>query len=573
METTTERLEIYYKAKEDSVYFIEHFIELEEVGGNILFKLYDPQKDFLRTIVNDHHVITLKSRQIGISTIVQAFIVWALIFNKNVVVGVVSRDGPESTDFCRKVMAMIRNLPDWIRPKFVKEAEQTFILDNGCKFHASQVNAKKPENLFRGKACTIVVVDEAAFIDYIDEAFSGFGPTLVKAQSAAEAKGVPYGTIVISTPNKTVGIGKWYYERWVEAETNPNSIYKAKKIHWKQVKEFREDPTWYPRQCAILHNDRAKIQQELEMKFLASINSFFPGEIIEKLNDVDTPPIAKLTFESHDLQIWKQPNKDSYYMICVDVASASGTDYSAIEIIDYVTFEQVAEYVGKLRVDDFCKVVESVCKIFPRNLTIVEENSYGNQVIEFLTRSSIDHNLYQHKIKNTAKNKRPTYKYGLSTNAQTRPLIFDSLYTYVSENTNLIKSRKLALELIGLEENTGGRINRVEASRGMNDDMAISLGFGAYVRMYDPPMSISSVTSEAVVDDMMGVLDMGFSEGSYSSDINDMKYREKMTQHDVSNKILKHIKENLHEVSKDSPMVDVTKILGFNINDSDDIVH
>ena len=236
-----DKLQEWYKCKNDPLYFIQKYVLLEIPGGDTNMNLYDPQKNLLKSLIDDHFIIVLKSRQTGISTLTRAYIVYSNTFFANVVTGMVSRDSAESSAFCRRLIGMVDKLPDWMRPEFVKKTEQTFVLDNGCEFYASQVSQSNPGKLFRGPAVTFAIVDEAAHIDKIDEAFTGFGPSLVKSQSVAKENGVPYGTIIISTPNKTTGIGKWYYDRWVQARES-DGLYKPHEIHWSQVSEFKNNP-------------------------------------------------------------------------------------------------------------------------------------------------------------------------------------------------------------------------------------------------------------------------------------------------------------------------------------------
>jgi len=568
--STEDRLLEFYKCRDNPMYFIENYIWLELPGENIKMKLYQPQKKFMRSLLDDHYCIALKSRQIGISTITQAWIVYTMVFYKNVVVGIISRDGDESTDFCRKVMNMIKELPEWMRPTFTKDSERTFILDNGSKFYASQVSLQNPSKTFRGKSITICIIDEAAFIDKIDDAFTGFAPSLFKNQKVAKQKGVPFGTVIISTPNKTTGIGRWFFNRWTEAtqEESPdkesNQIYVPHTIHWKDVAEFRDDPDWYKTQCAVLHNDPIKIGQELEMKFLASHNSFFPPEIVDRLNTVPDKPQSKITIEKNDLLMWEKPNPQKYYLISIDVASASGGDKSVIEVIDFVNLVQVAEYVGKMRVDEFCKAVEMVAKIYARNLIVPENNSYGNQVVEYLTQRTKQHfNVYQMRDRGRHTSKKK-FRYGLSTNATSRPLIIDSLYTYVKENPEMVRSSGLALELIGLEDNGHGK---VEAGRGMNDDRAMALGFACYVRMYDPPLSVSTAMANEVVEDIVDVVDMNLYDGASSpAQLSNMRYADDMNQNAANKALQSHIKKNFHQiVSNNNGVVDITSLLGFDI--------
>lgn len=474
------------RCKNDPVYFCENYIKLSTVGGDRKIKLYEPQKDFLRRIYKDHHLVALKSRQVGISTLAQAFCAHVVSFYKNVVIGIVSKTGAEATDFARKTLALIDSMPEWIRPKFKKRTEQTFILDNGCQFFCGQVNASAPDNLFRGKSLAILIIDEAAFIPNIDAAYTSCAQSVSRAQQVAKANGVPYATLVISTPNKTVGRGKWYYDLW-QAAANEDSIYKRIAIHWTMIDVFKNDPNWYKDQCRMLNNVKWKIAQELDMQFVASEDSFFSTETIETLNKCFEKPITQITIKPKcHIEQWKQAEPGKFYLIGVDTASAGGDDFSAIVVLDYETLEQVAEFKGKLRVEDFCKIVTDVATLYPNNLIIPEANSYGNQVVEYLTRQDTFYNLYQ--AKSQGRKNSTGYNYGLWTGVQTRPLMMDALYTFVDKNPEIVKSEKLALELLGLVVSKSGKI---QADDNEHDDLALAMSFCCYVKLYDPPMAIS----------------------------------------------------------------------------------
>jgi len=568
----TDQVEEYFKCKNDIIYYIENYIQLSLPGGNQLMKLYQPQKRVINSFMTNHHVISLKSRQIGISTLTQVYIAYIVTFYKNVVIGMVSRDGNESTDFCRKTMSLINNLPDFLRPRFIKETEQTFILDNGCQFFASQVNESKPGGLFRSKAITLAIIDEAAHIGRIDEAYTGMAPALFKSQKVARENGVPFGTIIISTPNKTVGLGKWYYDKWVTAQ-EPGTLFTAEKVHWKDVKEFRDDPMWYKTQCEILENVQWKIDQELEMKFVASEGSFFPPDTISELNECEKEPIAKYLVENkYEILQFAPRIMDKFYLIGIDTASASGDDNSTIQVIDYETFDQVMEFRDKLRVDEFCKVVATVAKIYPNNLMIPENNTYGNQVMEYLTKSGASYRLYQQKVVNTQKkNAKTRFRYGLYTGSQTRPLIIDALYTYIVENPSLVKSRRTILELIGLIKSKSGK---VEADAGANDDLALALAMCAYVKMYDPPIGMGSnvISNDNEIETIVETIALNLDSSLYvptrysSTRLNGTPMDRVSINAKLNKSIMNHVSNNLATMgqlnSSGNTVIDISKILG-----------
>jgi hypothetical protein len=467
---------LYYK--ENPVTFIEENLYIPTPGGDELLKLYEPQKKIINDFFDNNYLILLKSRQTGFSTLSQAIISYICTFFDNVIMGVISRDGSESSDFCRKVEDMLDKLPAWLRPTYKSKSVQSFILTSGCQLWSSAISPANPGAVFRGKSITLLIIDEAAHIMRIDEAWTGVAPALSKAQMAAKQAGIPYGTIILSTPNKTEGIGKWFFQNW-ESAINSDSIFLPHRIHWTEIPLFANDPNWYKNQCAILGNDHRKIAQELELKFIGSDNTLFDEATQEKLQQIKYKPLEKISL-GPKLEIWKfkEINPKKFHLIGVDTASESGLDFSGIEVFEFDTMEQVMEFKGKLAVKKFAEIVKVCAKLVPHNIIIVENNSYGNQVVEELDfDDDYSFNLFG-EYKGTESNK--DFIAGINTNTKTRPLIIDSLYTYVTENPELIKSERLALELLGLSS----KRNRVEAEAGANDDLALSYAFICYARHY-----------------------------------------------------------------------------------------
>lgn len=493
------------RCKNNIIYFIENYCKIPTPGGSEIMKLYAPQKTAIRTMVDDHYIVTLKSRQVGMSCLSQCYCTWCNTFFENVVTGILSRSGDEASDFNRKVTNMIDELPDWMRPKYVKRTEQTFILENGCQSFSTGVNPANPSSVFRGKSLSNLIIDEAAFIAGITDAFTSCGPSLVKAQKSAKACGNPYATFIISTPNKTSGMGKFYYDMWRKANAG-DSIYKPVILKWDMIDEFANDPEWYKTQCEILNNVEWRIAQELNCEFIQGGDSFLPAETIKELQRNEQEPIRETNIDGAILRQWKDPVDDRFYLLGIDTASAYGTDSSTIEVIDYVDCEQVAEVQFKGRVDDFCPIITKIATIYPNNIIIPEANSFGNQVCEYLTKLGGVFNLYQSKVvpKDVKNRGRFKYRYGIYTNPLNRPLIVDALYTAVTENPSCIKSRNAILELIGLVSDGKGKI---AADEGEHDDLSMALAFCFYVRQYDPPTGLRSIFGDkAAIEDSLEIV-------------------------------------------------------------------
>jgi len=506
----------YIRCKSNFEYFCKNYVYLELPGGDVLMTPYQKQLELVDLINSEKYVLVLKSRQIGISTVIQAYAAWLALFYDNVVVGIISKDGKEATDFARSIRGMIEKVPDWMKPPkgivgrgFSKRTEQSFILTNGSKVYASPVAPTAPEKTLRGKAITLLVIDEGAFIKFIDVAWTAMVPALSTNQMMAKKNNIPFGTVLLSTPNKTHGVGKWFFDNYSKAITG-DEIFHPFKIHWKQIPQLANDPNWYRNQCRLFGNDSRKIQQELELKFLPTTGSFFDSDTVEKLQEIDTEPIEKV--KMYNGEIWKfvEPSRDvgreKFYLIGVDTAPEHGIDKSAITIWDYETLDQVWEYQGKCRVLDFVKVVKLACALYPGCL-VIESNSYGNQVVEELNASEFSMMLY--------KETRGLGKMvpGLSTNSKTRPLMIDALYSYITEFPGSVKSKRLVLELISLVSKTSGR---VEADTDTYDDLVIATSAAFYVRKWDPPLMIQS-TTKVQLGDLNEILDFNVGDTEVSN--------------------------------------------------------
>lgn len=494
-EKTERYLEEFFKCKNSFTYFIEKYIFLELPGGDVNIKMYNKQKELLHLVKEDHFVIVLKSRQIGISTIIQAYVCWLTVFYKNVSVGVVSKNGIASTKFSRFIIGFIDKLPSWMNPGFDKRNERSFILKNGSQCFNTPVDPKNPTNCLRGEAITFLILDEAAFTSKLEDAWTSMVPALATSQKHAKAAGVPYGTIILSTPNKTTGMGKFFYSRYLKSISGEGRL-KPFIIHWKMIKELADDPEWYSTQCELFDNDSKRIQQELELKFLPTGGSFFDEKTNVTLQDNPKDPIEIQRIFNGEIRIYEKPIDGRHYLIGVDTATENGEDKSAIVVVDYETLDQVWEYQAKCAITDFSKIVEVACATYPGTL-IVENNSVAAQLVEGLDRSNYHSMLYRGKLRGNGSNKNPTIVPGLPVNKHTRPLIISALFSSVTNYPTIIKSKSLALELIGLVEKKSGK---VEADSGCHDDLALALSFCCYIREFDPPLMLSTIASKQLAD-------------------------------------------------------------------------
>ncbi|KKK97350.1 hypothetical protein LCGC14_2653620, partial [marine sediment metagenome] len=102
---------------------------------------------------------------------------------------------------------MYQALPAWLKVEATEDNKLSLVLANG-----SQVKAvSSSPTAGRSEALTLLVLDEAAFIDKIDDIWAAAQPALSTGGDV----------VVLSTPN---GIGNWFHELWQKAELKQNDF-------------------------------------------------------------------------------------------------------------------------------------------------------------------------------------------------------------------------------------------------------------------------------------------------------------------------------------------------------------
>lgn len=397
--------------------------------GSIKFDLYDYQEKIIKIFLKKHFVIALKSRQVGMSTVSQAFSLWAAMNYSNYNVLILSVSQRTANSFLSKIKFMYDNLPDNVfKLKTVTDNKLSIEFENGSKIAA--IPSTRQSAL--GESINLLIIDEAAFIRNIGDVYQGAYPTLSRAFSSISGK--PYGIMIISTPNGVSGDGKFYYDMYTKAIRNENSFVPIK-IHWSLIPEY--DDQWYENQCRTLNWNYQRIAAELELSFVSSGDTFIPGPVLDTI-DTQKPLVADF---NRSLWIWEYPKPGEVYVVGVDVAYGNKEDYSTIQIINARTLEQVAEYESNtIRVDDFANIIIYLAKRYNNAYTNIERNTCGKILIEKILdkTNGVGINLYRDTnpgdLKEANSKNNSKFNIGTLVTGQSRPMILGNMYEIIINN-------------------------------------------------------------------------------------------------------------------------------------------
>tara|TARA_R100001440_G_scaffold27017_2_gene44468 strand:- start:1848 stop:3425 length:1578 start_codon:yes stop_codon:yes gene_type:complete len=460
--TKNEIVKELVKCGKDPQYFIDNYCKISHpMHGQIPFKTYDYQKEMLKNFNDYRFNVILKARQLGISTISAAYVAWFMLFHREKNVLVIATKLSTATNLVKKVKMIFRNLPQWMLiAKISVDNKQSFELTNGSQVKAGTTSG----DAGRSEALSLLIIDEAAFVDGLEELWTGLYPTLSTGGRC----------IALSTPN---GVGNWFHKTYTESENSMNDFFPTK-LYW-DVHPDRDDE-WFEKETRNM--SKRQIAQELECSFNASGETVINPEDLQRLHECITDPIYRTGYD-RNYWIWEKYEEGIPYLLVADVARGDGADFSCFHVLRIDTMTVVAEYQGKPDLDMYAGILYSAGNEYGSCLLVVENNGIGIAVLEKL--KEMNYSKIYYSIKST-------HEYvesylaegdaravlGFTTSTKTRPLIVAKLEEYVRNKLINIHSNRVFHELKTFIWHNG----KPQAMRSYNDDLVMSLAIACWVR-------------------------------------------------------------------------------------------
>lgn len=453
----------YMKCAQDPGYFMRKYCYIQHpTRGRILFGLYPFQERVLHLFRDNNNIIVLKSRQLGISTLAAGYSLWLMLFHKDKNILALATTQATARNLVSKVIFMYDQLPAWLRLKYVEKNKLSMRLINGSKVQAKSSNT----DAARSEAVSLLLIDEAAFIDNIEETYTAAQQTLATGGQC----------MALSTPN---GIGNWFHKTWEKAEMGENSFTPVK-LPWTVHPE--RDQRWRDQQDADLGPRFAA--QECDTEFLSSGETVFePDDLIFYEQTYVKDPMERRGVDGN-LWVWEAADYTRSYMVVADVARGDGADYSTCHVLDIEKAVQVAEYRGKLPPRDFGNVLVGIASEYNEALLVVENASMGWSTIEQILAREY-RNLYYSSSSRMETVESYTTKFdndrltpGFTMSSVTRPLVIAKFMEYIRDRSTIVQSKRLIHEMRVFVWKNG----RAQAQTGYNDDLVMAFATGLYVR-------------------------------------------------------------------------------------------
>jgi hypothetical protein len=455
----------YLKCAKDPVHFMRKYCYIQHPQrGRIQFNLYPFQEKVLTLMRDNPYSIILKSRQLGISTLSAGYSLWLMTFHKDKNILCIATKQETAKNMVTKVKFMYENLPSWLKVDAAENNKLNLRLKNGSQIKATSASS----DAGRSEAVSLLLIDEAAFIDNIGEIWASAQQTLATGG----------GCIALSTP---YGTGNWFHQTWTRAEAAENDFLPIK-LPWYVHPE--RDDAWRKKQDELLGDPRMAAQ-ECDCDFSTSGDIVFYPEYIDYYEKTYVKDPMERRGADQNLWVWESPDYSRSYMVVADVSRGDGKDYSACHVIDVETNVQVAEYKGQLGTKEYGHLLVGLATEYNEALLVIENANIGWATIQVVIDRAYT-NLYYSQKSDQANVNSYFDKYqdhskmvpGFTMSSRTRPMVIGKFQEYISDKGVTIQSKRLVEEMKTFIWRNG----RPEAQSGYNDDLVMSFSIAMYIR-------------------------------------------------------------------------------------------
>lgn len=170
------RLIEYARCVQSPIHYGEKYCQVFDLtkDGMTPFKLFPKQKEFISNCMKHRFNIVLKPRQVGVSTTAALYVSTYAMFTDKRKVLIIANKQDTAHEFLKKVKDFVKYAPIWMGIRIIRETQGLIELNNGSIVKAVATS----EDALRGYSPSLLVMDEAAYIDHGENVWAAAQPSL-----------------------------------------------------------------------------------------------------------------------------------------------------------------------------------------------------------------------------------------------------------------------------------------------------------------------------------------------------------------------------------------------------------
>ena len=327
------------------------------------------------------HLIILKGRQIGSSTIVSAYLFWKWYTSvEPITVAILSHKLASSKHILEMWFKFYDNLPGPLqRPLSLRNTSSMKLADSGAEVVA--VSAEGHGGL-RSFSANFVHLSEYAFAPDADElkatALGSLNKGRLIQESTANVFGDAHHQDILKAQRGEAGLHLLFFP-WSEhkeyATKPPATVLFTEEerdllstgltidqVYWRKIKVEQFG----------IHKFKREYPLTIDEAYGSSSNAYFTPDDMKFLQ------ILKIDMSNEALNVVVPPDEHNAYAVGVDVSCGVGKDYSAIIVLDKATYGIAAIWTSNTTsVVDLADAVVHIATMYNGARVLIEENNIG----------------------------------------------------------------------------------------------------------------------------------------------------------------------------------------------------
>lgn len=397
------------QAMAEFMVFLNDWVWIEDKQNKrpIKLNLWPAQAEVVPCIVNTLLLIFLKTRQVGLTWIAAAYVLWCSLKYSLFLAVVISLNENHSIEFLDRVKFIMKRLPVWMVPKVSKESLQqiTFERENENGVTESTILSMPTiETGAESKTPNLLIVDEGHTIRTISQIFNASFPGIQQAGGQV---------IIIANSVKTAPGWSFVRDQYRASMAGLNEfgrIFLSWMAHPGRPENFRQ----LMRQKGMDEADIIQHYPETEEEALSILGGSYFGDGLTRHNktrpgvngDLVMDEAGKIVFEESNrgiMEVWEHPYDrlegwdelpwSKRYAIGSDISEGLGESYSVAHVIDRLT-DQIVARMRSNRIDahTWADKLYELSLYYDGALICPERTGAGQTTVKRLI--ALDANLY-----------------------------------------------------------------------------------------------------------------------------------------------------------------------------------
>jgi hypothetical protein len=462
------------KCIEEFAYFLKYVkivsppVPGQTGGGVVPLVLWSHLIKVINTLALKSLISIAKARQIGLSTIIAAYILWYANSHRGANILLFSKGQPEAKELLAKAKRIHEQLPPILKYKLDPDSTEEI----GFKTWQSSIKAfASTPSAGISYTSSIVVCDEHAEHPYADENYLSSKPT--------RDAGGQFISIFTEDPFSNDNLATSIFVDALEGKNDFTPLFFP-----YDVRPGREGDWYEKTKRNIPERELGKLSPDLYMRknYPRTIDEMLSlAETVVAFNKSALDSMAEFCFGQVNvgwedlpdkyIHIYKDFHIGEFYIAGTDVSKGVGRDFSVTAILNIKTGEVVADVMGDdLKPEELALYSVNLLRHYNSPLWWIEENMWGRTVIdkaEELGYKNLGHEKTSKGIK------KPNA--GFHTGDTSRTDIFGKLIPAVNDQQIRIYNREGLEQFYHIIRNSR-RDGFIEASSGHHDDYVMAVG-------------------------------------------------------------------------------------------------